>query len=50
MSIGKRILGVLLCLLSYAGGLAMNLYNAARFKEPALLPDGEGRAEMVSCL
>lgn len=42
MSIGKRILGVLLCLLSYAGGLAMNLYNAARFKEPALLRDGRG--------
>lgn len=33
MSIGRRIWGVLLCLFLYAGGVALDLYNAARLKD-----------------
>ena len=33
MSTGRRILGVLLCLFLYAGGVALDLYNAARLKD-----------------
>lgn len=35
MSIGRRIWGVLLCLFLYAGGVALDLYNAARLKDEA---------------
>ena len=40
MSIGRRILGVLLCLLMYTGFVALDLYNAARYKEVAYLNGG----------
>lgn len=35
-----RILGVLTCLLTYVGTVALNLYNAARYKEEAYLNGG----------
>lgn len=37
MSVTKRIFGVLSCLLVYAGAVALDLYNAARYKEVAYL-------------
>ena len=37
MSVTKRIFGVLSCLLMYAGAVALDLYNAARYKEVAYL-------------
>ena len=42
MKSGRRIFGVLLSLLAYTGGIALDLYNAARFKEPALLHNENG--------
>jgi hypothetical protein len=42
MSVGRRILGVVMCLFLYAGGVALDLYNAARFKEPASLYNEKG--------
>ena len=40
MKLKMRILGVLTCLLAYAGTIALNLYNAARYKEVAYLNGG----------
>ena len=37
MSVTKRIFGVLSCLLVYVGAVALDLYNAARYKEVAYL-------------
>ncbi len=37
MSVAKRICGVLSFLLVYAGAVALDLYNAARYKEEAYL-------------
>lgn len=40
MKLGRRILGGILCLLLYAGTVALDLYNAARYKEEAYLNGG----------
>lgn len=40
MSVTKRIFGVLSCLMVYVGAVALDLYNASRFKESVNL-DGE---------
>lgn len=40
MKLKMRIFGVLTCLLAYAGTIALNLYNAARYKEVAYLNGG----------
>lgn len=40
MKLKMRILGVLTCLLAYAGAIALDLYNAARYKEEAYLNGG----------
>lgn len=40
MKLKMRILGVLTCLLAYAGTVTLNLYNAARYKEVAYLNEG----------
>ena len=40
MSIAKRIFGVISCLLVYVGTVALDLYNAARYKEEAYLNGG----------
>ena len=37
MSVTKRIFGVLSCLLVFVGAVALDLYNAARYKEVAYL-------------
>lgn len=42
MKLKTRITGVLFCLLVYAGAVALNLYNAARYKEPAFLYNENG--------
>lgn len=42
MKLKTRITGVLFCLLVYAGAVALNLYNAARYKESALLHNENG--------
>lgn len=48
MKARRRILGVLMSLLAYTGGVALDLYNAARFKEPALLHDENGELKWYS--
>lgn len=40
MKLIARISGVLLCLLMYVGAVALDLYNAARYKEVAYLNGG----------
>lgn len=40
MKFKTRISGVLSCLLAYAGAVALDLYNAARYKEVAYLNGG----------
>ena len=40
MSVAKRIFGVISCLLVYVGTVALDLYNAARYKEEAYLNGG----------
>ena len=40
MSVTKKIFGVLSCLLVYVGAVALDLYNAARYKEEAYLNGG----------
>lgn len=40
MKLKMRICAVLTCMLAYAGAVALDLYNAARYKEVAYLNGG----------